>query len=121
MSDERHPLARAIGVRLQSFRQRQDLQVAYVSKFVGVTPAAYRAWEQGRAIPPTQFLIGLSQVLRVTLYAIFGLPDPRGLDEREQAVMSLFRELRTEPMKDGVVADLRLRVQAESQVMGPPG
>jgi len=94
MTRERAPLAVALGNRLRSLRETHGMLGDEAAQKLGVNANTYRAWEQGRALPPTQYLPGILKLYDTTYYYLFAQTNPRGLNPEEQEVISTYRRLR---------------------------
>ncbi len=71
----------------QSRVQQKELAVA-----CGKTEGTISHWVDGRVSIPIKYIPVICEMLDITLYDLFGLPDPSLLSETERRVLNAYRK-----------------------------
>lgn len=83
--------------RIRFYRERAGMEQKALAEAVGITGNTVSNWENGRARPDINLIPDLCRVLDITLYELFGLPDPvEHYSHAEQAHMDSYRHLSAE-------------------------
>ena len=80
--------------QIHLYREKTGTEQKALAKAIGVSSNAVSNWENGRARPDVSLLPSICDTLQITLYDLFGLPDP-GIrnTEREQELLDNFHKL----------------------------
>ena len=96
--------------RIRYYRKKNGMEQKQLAQTLGITANAVTNWENGRSRPDIQMLPRLCQILNISLYELFGIPDPYlHYTQNEQAVIEDYRAL-SEPHQrfvQNMVSDLR--------------
>ena len=80
--------------RVRFFREKAGIEQKELAKRIGITGNSVSNWENGRSRPDINLIPDLCRVLDVSLYELFGLPDPlEHYTRAEQAHMEIYRTL----------------------------
>lgn len=77
--------------RLQTYRKRAGLTQGQVADALGVTTAAVASWENGRAVPRTQKMTEIAEVLGVSVSELLGGRDTDDLPWDEAKLLECYR------------------------------
>ncbi len=83
----------AFGQMLKDYRQKANIDQTTIGKICGVTGNAVSNWERDIARPDVSLVPTLSTLLNIPLYAFFGMSNPYGDSDDEQAMMADYRSL----------------------------
>ncbi len=86
---------KAFAKALKEFREQRGLSQVQLAEMVGVHPRVYNRWERGGAAPRLEFVIGLADILQVTLDELTGRQPPGEPDikVRNPKLHSLYRQI----------------------------
>ncbi len=95
--------------QVRRYRLQRGLEQKTLALRLGITANAVSNWEQGRSRPDVALLPGLCEVLGVSLYDLFAVPDPDRPDAEELSHLHQYRALRPahRHVVDSLTAELR--------------
>ena len=80
--------------RIRHYREKLGMEQKVLAKKIGVTGNSVSNWEKGRSRPDINLIPGLCEALQVSLYELYGVPEPEGLcSGREQDLLEAYRRL----------------------------
>lgn len=89
-----------IADRIKALREQAGFTQTQLAKFLGITRSSVNAWELGISVPSTQYIIELSQILKVSTDYLLCVDrtsaiNTEGLTEEDvHLVHSIIRHLR---------------------------
>ena len=67
----------SIGANITKYRKQKNLTQAELGEKIGVSNQAVSKWESGSTLPDVMLLPQIAEVLGVSLYDLYNLPDPK--------------------------------------------
>ena len=82
-----------ICARIRPFRERLGMEQKTLAAELNVSSNAVSNWENGRSRPDINLIPALCRVLKVSLYALYGMEEPVQWSPRERSLIGTYREL----------------------------
>ena len=79
--------------RVRYYRLRAGIEQKVLAEALGITANSVSNWESGRSRPDVNHLPGICKILGISLYDLYGLPEPQGYSEAEKAMIAQYRKL----------------------------
>lgn len=70
------PVLPVICERIRFYREHMGMEQKALADYIGITPNSISNWENGRSRPDVNLLPGICEALNISLYDLFGIPDP---------------------------------------------
>ena len=70
------PVLPVICERIRFYRELMGMEQKALADYIGITPNSISNWENGRSRPDVNLLPGICEALNISLYDLFGIPDP---------------------------------------------
>ena len=122
------PSLPAVCERIRYYRKKKGMEQKQLARMLGITGNAVTNWENGRSRPDIQTLPRLCEILNVSLYELFRLPDPYiQYTPDEQNMITDYRALSEahQTFVQKMVSDLRMAeklvvMRPITKVLHPP-
>ena len=82
---------KAIGQNLKKYLAQSRIQQKELAVACGKTKGTISHWVEGRVSVPIKYIPTICEMLGITLYELFGLPDTSLLSEAERKVLNAYR------------------------------
>ncbi len=82
---------KVISQNLKKYLNRSRIQQKELAVACGKTEGTISHWVEGRVSIPIKYIPLICEMLDITLYELFGLPDPSLLSETEKKVLNAYR------------------------------
>lgn len=82
---------KVINQNLKKYLAQSRIQQKELAITCGKTEGTISHWAEGRVSIPVRYIPVICEMLDITLYELFGLPDPSLLSEAERKVLNAYR------------------------------
>jgi transcriptional regulator with XRE-family HTH domain len=106
-----------MGERISAALESLGLTQGDLARMLGVDVNTLGGAIRGYHRIQYEVLIRLPQVLHRSLYYFLGLPEPSGLSEDEQELLSVYRSYKTDQMRRLLREEARARLEVERQLV----
>ncbi len=83
---------RVVGQNLKKYLAQSRVQQKELAVACGKTEGTISHWVDGRVSIPIKYIPVICEMLEITLYELFELPDPCLLSEAERKVLNAYRK-----------------------------